>query len=648
MGCREYEAGYTLNARTADDDDRNVISVTVRAAAAMHPCTLSSSKVLLAGFVVAIAAPSFAITYIVPPDRFEIERASAIVAGRVVGSHAEASRFGIETVTTIAIEETIKGTPANVVAVHAPGGTLDGEMRIVPGVPTFADGERVLLLLYQRDDGAFTISDLGLGTFRFARDASGRELAIRNEVEGWDPGGKVHAEQQRSAERFLNYIRGVVRGEFVAEDYVVSREWRVGSGAWELEAGSGTHPIATAAFTATSYMLTYNSGVGTRWNIFPSAVNWNRGNSETGPLGNGAAEISAAFSTWNAGGTNYVLSSANANPNGFLDATDGTNNIVFEKNLTSAGLQPFSCSSGGALGIAGMTHASFGAGAHVFRGETFATTLEADVSMNQGVGSCSPGTVPQELFKSAITHEFGHTLGFRHSDQTRNLSASCAGDPTLDCTSSALMNHILAYGLNGQLQAWDNAALNAVYGAAPACTPPAITVQPFGASINAGNSAQLSVAATGTAPLSYQWFAGSTGDTSSPVSGGTTSVVIVAPAVTTSYWVRITGACGPVANSNTASVTVIVCLPPQVLTTLKDQSVLAGTIISLTVNVLGTTPSVAWLANGNLIAFGPTLTTAPLTQTTQFRAHVTNACGAADSNSVTITVTPPRRRTVLH
>ena len=150
------------------------------------------------------------------------------------------------------------------------------------------------------------------------------------------------------------------------------------------------HPIATASFTATSYMLTYGSGLGTRWNVFPSAVSWNQGNSETGPLGSGTAEINAAFTIWNAGGTNYVLASANANPNGFLDATDGTNNIVFEKNLTSAGMQPFSCSSGGALGIAGMTHASFGAGTHVFHGETFATTLEADVSMNQGLGACTP------------------------------------------------------------------------------------------------------------------------------------------------------------------------------------------------------------------------------------------------------------------
>ena len=617
-----------------------VTSVTALLAPQAHPCGLSSPKALLVFVIFLLAAPSFAITYIVPPDRFEIERATAIVVGRVAGSRVEVSRFGIETVTTIAVEEAIKGETDRVVDVHTPGGTLGDETRLIPGVPVFADGERVLLLLFQRGDGAYVISDLGLGTFRFVRDAIGRELAVRNdaEVEGWDARGSVHVEQQRSADRFLDYVRGVVRGEDVSADYVVAK--------MPLTAkAESLHPIATASFTATSYMLMYNGGLGTRWNVFPSAVNWNQGNSETGTLGSGANEINAAFSTWNAGGTHYVLASAKANPNGFLDATDGVNNIVFEKDLTSSGSQPFSCSSGGVLGVAGMTHASFGAGTHVFHGETFATTLEADVSFNQGLGACS--NFPQETFKSAIVHEIGHTLGFRHSDQTRNLTASCNGDPTLDCTSSAIMNHILVSGLNGQLLAWDNAALNAVYGTAPACTPPSISVQPFGASINSGNSAQLSVAATGTAPLSYQWFTGSTGDTSTPVAKGTTATIVVAPVATTSYWVRITGACAPVANSNAATVAVAVCVPPQILNTLKDQTILAGTTVTLNVNVLGTTTSVSWFANGTLIAFGPTLTTS-LTQTTQFRAHVSNACGSADSNLATITVVPPRRRTVLH
>lgn len=621
----------------------NVTPVTFAWPFATHRDGLSSSKLSVAAFLVlGIATRSFAVTYIVPSDRFEIERASAIVIGRVLRSHAERSRFGIETVTEIALEEAVKGNPGNVLQVHEPGGVLDGEVRLVPGVPTFADGERVLLLLYQREDGSYTVSDLGLGAFHFDKDASGRELALRDEseIEGWDLHGAPYQEPQRSAERFLDYVRGVARGEAVAEDFVVAR--------MALKVRSETVHSAATAFTATSYLLHYGSGLGTRWNVFPGAVSWNQGNSEPGQLGSGTAEIMAAFSNWNAGGTNYVLASASANPNGFLDATDGTNNIVFEKNLTSAGLQPFNCSSGGALGMAGMTRANFGAGAHVFHGETFGTTIEADVSMNQGLGACTKSQLPPELFKSGVVHELGHTLGFRHSDQNRTLTASCAGDPTLDCSSSAIMNHILAFGLNGQLQPWDNAALAAVYGSGPACTPPSIAVQPGGAAIISGNSAQLSVSASGTAPLSYQWFTGASGDTSTPVSNGTAATIVVAPSTTTSYWVRVTGACGPVANSNAAIVTVTVCVPPQIFSVLKDQTVIAGSVVILSVNFTGTNATVSWFANGTPIASGPVFISSPLTQTTQFRAHVTSSCGSADSNIATITITPPRRRTILH
>jgi len=618
-----------------------VTPVTSARAPPTHRDGLSFSRVSATVLVLGIAARAFAVTYVVPPDRFEIERASAVIVGRVLSSRAEASRYGIETVTAIAVEETMKRDPGRVVEVHEPGGTLGGETRLVPGAPVFSDGERVLLLLNQRDDGAYTVSDFGLGSFHFVRDVIGRELLLRDEseIEGWDVGGTPHQEQQRSADRFLDYVRSVVRGEMVAEDYAVER----------MALKVGSEAVHATSFTASSYLLEYGSGRGTRWNVFPGSVSWNQGSSETGQLGTGTSEILNAFSAWNAGGANYVLSTANANTNGFFDATDGTNNIVFEKNLTSAGIQPFNCSSGGVLGAAGMTRANFGAGVHVFKGETFGTTLEADVSMNQGLGACTKSQLPPDLFKSGVVHEVGHTLGFRHADQNRTLTAACSSDPSLECSGSAIMSSFLPFGLNGQLQPWDNAALSAVYGNAPVCTPPSIASPPSGSSITSGSTAQLSVTASGTGPFSYQWFTGLSGDVSTPVNGGTAATIVVTPANTTSYWVRVTGQCAPAANSSAATVVVTApCAAPQIIGTLKDQTVIAGTSLSLTVNYTGTAPTVTWFANGNPIAFTPTFLTPPVTQTTQFRARVTNLCGSVDSNVMTITVIAPRRRPVSH
>lgn len=86
------------------------------------------------------------------------------------------------------------------------------------------------------------------------------------------------------------------------------------------------------------------------------------------------------------------------------------------------------------------------------------------------------------------------------------------------------------------------------------CVSPAILAQPQSATVCTGQSARLSVTATGTGPLHYQWYRGA----SEPV--GTDAPVYVTPALSAdaTYWVRVTNACG-YADSPAATVTVAPC-----------------------------------------------------------------------------------------
>lgn len=83
---------------------------------------------------------------------------------------------------------------------------------------------------------------------------------------------------------------------------------------------------------------------------------------------------------------------------------------------------------------------------------------------------------------------------------------------------------------------------------------PRITTQPVGPLINSGQTATLTVVATGTGTLSYQWYLGPTGTTTSPVNGATSSSYMTPVRTsTTSYWVQVSDSNGSV-NSNTAVV----------------------------------------------------------------------------------------------
>jgi hypothetical protein len=397
---------------------------------------------------------ALAATFVVPDDHRLVQRANAIVVASALASHTEENG---EIVTTMSIEEVIKGAVRqDTIDLREPGA-------FIPGVPRFADGERYIVFL-MRHEGRWHVLDLVLGKFRFATDLRGRDVTLRDEAEiqGWDPDGSPHRERHRLAGEFLQFLRTSARGGPAAQNYFVPADTLV------LE--SAPRRIQSlAVFSATSYTFVISGQLGGRWNVFPSAVGFYSVGTEPGAPAGGVTAINAAMAAWNndpSSNVNYVYSGADtgAHTSG-LSGSDGANTIAFERDLSAWGAPPFQCSGNsysGTLGLGGITRAS---GSHAGpNGETFVTTLEGDVEMNRGVANCTV-LFNNGDFNSALAHEVGHTLGFRHSDQSRadNPGVPCTSDASLECSNAAIMKAVIPTGFNAALQSWDQHAVAALY-----------------------------------------------------------------------------------------------------------------------------------------------------------------------------------------
>ncbi len=189
----------------------------------------------------------------------------------------------------------------------------------------------------------------------------------------------------------------------------------------------------------------------------------------------------------------------------------------------------------------------------------------------------------------------------------------------------------------------------------PQCVAPAITQQPADATVTAGQSASFTVAATGTAPLTYQWQRNGT-----DIEGATAATYTLATTLLDSATVfrAVVTNCAGSTPSNGATLTVTAAAPVLTITQQPaDLSVVAGTAASFT--VAGTCSSgtlvVQWQrsqGSGASLTFvdiaGATALNYNLPSTVlgdsgaQFRATLScSGQSATTSNAATLTVTPP-------
>ncbi len=121
-----------------------------------------------------LATPAAA-TVLLPADFVTVVTgADLIVAGRVVDVRAQLADGSrtIESVVTVAVQESVKGATGNQVTFRVPNGQLGRYRRITVGAPEFVAGDRVVLFLRGRGPELPTLFGLSQGVYRVAGDGA--------------------------------------------------------------------------------------------------------------------------------------------------------------------------------------------------------------------------------------------------------------------------------------------------------------------------------------------------------------------------------------------------------------------------------------------------------------------------------------------
>jgi hypothetical protein len=178
-------------------------------------------------------------------------------------------------------------------------------------------------------------------------------------------------------------------------------------------------------------------------------------------------------------------------------------------------------------------------------------------------------------------------------------------------------------------------------------TPPSITTQPSSQTAAVGGTATFTVVATGSAPLTYQWFKGGV-----PITGATAATYTTSVVGTNDdgamYDVAVSNSAGNV-TSSAAKLTVTpssVETPPSVTTQPSNQTAAVGGTATFTVHATGSSPlRYQWSKDGVPIsgATSPTYTTEVVAISddgSMYSVLVSNSAGDVTSDPARLSVTP--------
>jgi hypothetical protein len=181
-------------------------------------------------------------------------------------------------------------------------------------------------------------------------------------------------------------------------------------------------------------------------------------------------------------------------------------------------------------------------------------TTNAGVTWEDISGSGSAG-LPDVPVRSIVIHPF--LLSWLYAATDVGVFASEDGGATWHVPHDGPSN-VAVFQLF-----WMDATLVAVthgrgmYAFVTASDKPAFARRPLSEAVLPGQAIAFTAAAVGVQPLTYQWYRGVSGDTSSPITGATSGSFTTPPITsTTNFWVQVRNPFGT-ADSNTATLTVL-------------------------------------------------------------------------------------------
>ncbi len=207
-----------------------------------------------------------------------------------------------------------------------------------------------------------------------------------------------------------------------------------------------------------------------------------------------------------------------------------------------------------------------------FNGSTWTLQYTLTAGLNLGVGYTVSGTVTDST-GSVTQYPDGlrHLAGVVNGNAVTIYATTSTVDGLIDQGASpnqlvVITDSLTATGPTAPAGESFTVLQTAAYGQvlrgvqfAPVVLPASgesASVSVSAQTITDGQSSSLTATPGGSGSFTYQWYLGTSGNTSSPIAGATAATYTATPTSTANYWVEITNSNGIVENSKTVTITV--------------------------------------------------------------------------------------------